>query len=302
MTVSTELEDGYRLGREAAGEWPAAHYSLFSLRGEDRLEWLQGQATNDVSKIGSVDSIGFCLCEPTGQILSLHRAWQHEDAILVGTDSPYRGHFWHRTQDMVILEDVQPSIVSDRLRFRLCIQGPNHKSVDPGRGLCLPHDRSGHGGLDVWSEANAIPTAQLPLIPPEAAEALRIEAGIPQMGSDINPKTLPSEMGPAFEREYVSYTKGCYVGQEVLMRMHSRGHANRRWVGLVTDREVGTGDQVSHKSREKAGVITSAALSPRLGPIAAAMLRIEAATPGDYVSVATQGGAVRARVVDFPMI
>jgi folate-binding protein YgfZ len=133
---------------------------------------------------------------------------------------------------------------------------------------------------------------------PVIDETARIEAGIPKRGVDFTEKTLPPELGPAFEARHVSYNKGCYMGQEVLMRMHSRGHTNKTWVGILLDSPVEVDAVVWHESRADAGVVTSAAVSPRLGPIAAAMLRNEAAQEGAEVRV----GEVRGVVKNFPLI
>jgi len=124
-------------------------------------------------------------------------------------------------------------------------------------------------------------------------DAARIELGIPKRSFDYTEKTLPPELGLAFEKKFISYNKGCYTGQEVLMRIHSRGHTNKTWVGLLLDQPVQAGSIVSHESREDAGVITSAAISPEFGPIASAMLRNEASQDGEEVSVQGVKGIVR---------
>jgi folate-binding protein YgfZ len=124
-------------------------------------------------------------------------------------------------------------------------------------------------------------------------EAARIERGVPKRGVDYTNKTLPAELGHMFELEHVSYSKGCYVGQEVLMRIHSRGHTNKTWVGLLLDEAVQPGSAVSSEARKDAGVVTSAAISPQLGPIAGAMLRNEASREGAKVKVGNAMGRVR---------
>ena len=100
-------------------------------------------------------------------------------------------------------------------------------------------------------------------------------------------RTLPPEMGPAFEAAHVSYTKGCYTGQEVLMRIHSRGHTNKTWVGFVLDKAVTAGARIG-----ELGEVTSACISPRLGPIALGTVRNEQSTPGTSVQVGEATGIV----------
>jgi folate-binding Fe-S cluster repair protein YgfZ len=100
----------------------------------------------------------------------------------------------------------------------------------------------------------------------------------------------------------VSYKKGCYTGQEVLMRIHSRGHTNRTWMALTSDTEMPVGARVRHRNRDDAGVVTSAGDSPDYGPIAGAMLRAEAAIPNENVEVETSEGWVPARVHLMPIL
>jgi folate-binding protein YgfZ len=145
-----------------------------------------------------------------------------------------------------------------------------------------------------------------PLFPPatalsKAPEARRLCLGIPLRGVDWDEKTLPPELGPGFEASHVSYTKGCYTGQEVLMRIHSRGHTNRTWMGLIAGGPIAPGDVVEHESRAEAGRVTSAAVSPELGWIGAAMLRNEAAREGSKVKVRPSDGLVSAIARHFPM-
>ena len=132
----------------------------------------------------------------------------------------------------------------------------------------------------------AAKSAQRPdSISDDAFEIARIEAGIPKRNVDYTSKTLPPELGRQFELDHVSYNKGCYTGQEVLMRIHSRGHTNRTWMGVILEGQVEVGATISHESREDAGVITSTALSPEFGYIATAMLRREVAKPDTKISV-----------------
>jgi folate-binding protein YgfZ len=133
-----------------------------------------------------------------------------------------------------------------------------------------------------------------------AFEPLRIEAGTPRFGADVGPSVLLPEIpsGPL-----VSYSKGCYPGQEVVVRIRDRGHVNRRLRGLVLDgatvpapgSEVVAGGAV-------VGVVTSAALSPGLErPVALAFVRREHAAAGTAVAVRAGEAAVPAVVSDLPL-
>jgi folate-binding protein YgfZ len=131
-----------------------------------------------------------------------------------------------------------------------------------------------------------------------ALEAVRVEVGIPRQGYELDDTTIPQE---AFlERDAVSFTKGCFLGQELVCRIDTRGHVNRVLRGLVIDGdrapEVGTEVFAAEKA---VGRVTTVARSPRLGTVALAMLRREIEPPAP-LTVAVDGGAVAAEAVALP--
>jgi folate-binding protein YgfZ len=126
----------------------------------------------------------------------------------------------------------------------------------------------------------------------EAVEILRIESGRPRYGRDMTADNLPGELG--LEERAVSFTKGCYVGQEPVARMHHRGHPNRHLRGIEPSQPASPG-QVLVKDGKTVGTITSAAISPARGPIALALVRREV-EPGQEIQV--EGTA--ATVIELP--
>jgi folate-binding protein YgfZ len=128
----------------------------------------------------------------------------------------------------------------------------------------------------------------------QAAECLRVERGRPRYGVDIDENTIPQEAG--LNERAVSFTKGCYVGQETVARLHYRGKPNRHLRGLRLSAPVATGEELRLGDRS-VGHVGSVALSPALGPIALALVRREAA-PGDTAAVGDAG--VSAQVVELP--
>lgn len=296
----TTRSAGYPALQTKAAIVPDLGLSIIELTGEDRVDWLQGQATNDLRGLQPGDTKSFCLCEATGQIAAVCDLWIKPDRLLIVTDRQAAVQVLKRAEMMVILEDVQAKDLTADFHL-LTVQGPEADSQRPaatGGSILLTSNRLGSAGWDLWShKREERPAINLQTATVEDYEIARLEAGIPQYGIDYNTKTLPPELGPAFEAKHVSYTKGCYMGQEVLMRIHSRGHTNKTWVGLLLEAPVGSGDQVSHSSREDAGTVTSVAISPTFGPIAAAILRNEAAKAGEEVRI----GDIRGTVRDFPL-
>lgn len=276
--------------------------ALVEFAGEDHLDWLQGQVSNDLRRLQVGESIEFCMLKPTGQILAPCRLWKFERRSLLETPLACVHTVLERAETMVIMEDVVARDLTQSHRL-LSFQGPQTAGMIAGtlrpEWLALNSDHTGFGGLDVW-----VPVGQeftvLDRFEWKACgaivEAARLEAGLPNYGVDMNDRTLPPEMGPAFERRNVSYSKGCYVGQEVLARIHSRGHTNKTWMALQLETEVVPGSVL----REDVGRVTSVAWSPQFGWVAGANLKNEFAVPGALIQVEGPEGPVAAEVRHFP--
>ena len=323
QTLDPEVTESYDRLRADCGRVDLPDIAVIQLLGDDRKGWLQGQVTNDLRQLDLGASFSFSVCEATGQIVSVCEVWSLPGKFFITCPKGTLQALLKRFEQMVILEDVQASDVTGDY-YLASIQGPTATAsltelmelpkLDAGPAIlegsevfCLRSDRTGLGGWDVLIPLDAKKAIKkiektFERILPQAYEIARIEAGFPKYGSDIDVKTLPPELGPAFETRTISYTKGCYMGQEVLMRMHSRGHANRRWVGLMADQALPEGAAVKHPRRADAGKVTSSAVSPDFGFIGAAMLRREIAEEGEVVQVETPGGLVEAEVRLMPIL
>ncbi|MGN6870582.1 MAG: CAF17-like 4Fe-4S cluster assembly/insertion protein YgfZ, partial [Solirubrobacteraceae bacterium] len=137
------------------------------------------------------------------------------------------------------------------------------------------------------ADASAVPVAEA------AAEVLRVEHGRPRYGIDLDDSVIPQEAG--LNERAVSFTKGCYVGQETVARLYYRGKPNRQLRGLRLSAVVEPGEELGFEGRV-VGRVATVAQSPRFGPIALALVRREA-PPGSTVSV---GDAVTAEVAELP--
>jgi len=162
----------------------------------------------------------------------------------------------------------------------------------------------GVDGFDCFVAANSTPALHDALVRSGAApaanaalETLRIEAGRPAYGVDMSEDTLLHE-AILDTLDAVSYTKGCYTGQEVVARLHFRGHVNKLLRGLVLSAPATPGARVIAADAE-VGDVRSCALSPRLGAIAIAMVRREV-EPGSSVTVRTDVGDVSATLIALP--
>lgn len=149
----------------------------------------------------------------------------------------------------------------------------------------------------LWSRALAAGATPMGL---EAWEIARIEAGTPEWGIDMDDSTIPQEAN-FDELHAISYTKGCYVGQETVARVHFRGHVNRHLRGLrfVSDTPPPAGAQLADSAGKVVGDVRSAAISPRLGGVALGMVRREVEM-GTTLRAAWDGGQTQVDVAAIP--
>jgi folate-binding protein YgfZ len=193
-------------------------------------------------------------------------------------------------------EDAILSLVGPAARERLDAHPPaeEHAWVAGEHGIYVATD----AGVDVicaLADAEAVRTALgVELVSEEAAEVARVESGRPRYGLDMDLDTIPQEAG--INDRAVSFSKGCYVGQETVARLHYKGKPNRHLRGLRLSGPAQSGDEIRLGDRV-VGRIGSAVESPAHGPIALALVRREAA-PGDSVAVGVNGAA--AVVVALP--
>ncbi len=315
------FEQSYAYLREGAGLIELNDQAVIVLTGEDRKGWLQGQVTNDLRNVHPGSSIPFCLCSPTGQLEAIVNLWAFGDKFVLTTDKASADAVLQRVKKMVIMEDVAASRSESLL---LSIQGPQATrelskffelpNLDTGLAELegqpielLRSNRAGSGGWDllVGTESNkALKKLRKAFaeIDSEAYAVARLEAGFPTFGVDTDAKTLPPELGPNFEALHINYKKGCYTGQEVLMRLHSRGHTNRTWMALAANLPIPPGSNLKHSTRPDAGKVMSSGFSPEFGYIAGAMLRNEAAVPGETVIVQSPEGDVEAQTYSMPLL
>lgn len=256
------------------------------LTGSDVRDWLQGQVTQDVSGVEVGQSCQACLCRATGQLEAVLGLWSLPGRWLAVTEAP--AALIERVRSYVILEDVQAGLLESDL---IGLFGPDASefAIPEADGRWL---RAPMGWLGLGQEPPAIPEADL-----EAFHTSLLEQGVPVFGLDTNERTLPPELGPRFESRHVAYEKGCYVGQEVLQRIHSRGHTNRTWVCLSSETPIGAGAKATVEDGREVGAVTRTALSPRFGHLAGAFLRNEFTHLGTVVTVE----GARASVTDWPV-
>ncbi len=292
---------------ETSGLVALPRLAVLELSGADAREWLQGQVTQDLRLLAPGGSVRACLCKPTGQLLAHLEVWDLGGAFWLLADRSEVAAVLARAEEAIILEDaavreLDLAVVhafgagAGDLVARLGSDASAEAPTHPGP-VVRARSRTGLAGFDAVVPAGAVPESHG--VGEALWDALTLGAGEPEPGVDTGERTLPPEMGPAFERATTSYRKGCYTGQEVLMRLHSRGRTNRTWRGLLSPVPLAAGARVFADGLE-VGRVTRAGVHPALGPIAGATLRREA--DGKALEAETgDGGRAAVEARDMPL-
>jgi tRNA-modifying protein YgfZ len=314
MTVTeVELDAQYRVLREGAGLLERAGRRRISVAGAEAADYLQGQVTNDVEALGPGQGCYAALLDRKGRMQGDMRVLRLADEEFeIETESVAGDAVLRHLSMYKIGREVDVEEVSGRTRT-LSLIGPAAHEVAGTGPLGPEHANRPHslGGVDARAVATdlgvdlVVPAEGVDSVRAElarsgaeevseaAAEIVRVESGRPRFGAEMTTATIPEEAG--LNERAVSFTKGCYIGQETVARLHYRGKPNRRLRGLRLSGPAAAGDPVALGDREL-GLIGTAVLSPAHGPIALAILRREA-EPGATVTV---GDGVEAELVELP--
>lgn len=302
--------------RTAAGLFDLSHRSKFVVTGEHRVRFLQGMVTNDVKNLTPGHGTYATMLNAQGHILADLRIYCSDDRFLIDTDADLCAKAMQSLQRYIIADRV---VLEPLPVFALAFQGPRARPLlEKTLHIDLPTleeldhfssnyagfpvrvvraSSTGEEGYEVWvgekglagvwgAACGQAPTYEMLPCGSEALESLRIEAGIPRYGAELAEDTLLLEAGLL---NAVSFTKGCYLGQEIVERARSRGHVNWKLVGLTVDSAQPPAPGEKLRSGEKEiGEVTSACASPTLGRIIAlAYVRREVAEPGTRLVLAS---------------
>ena len=276
--------------------------------GGDRVRWLNGMATNNVRDLALGHGVYAFLLNAQGHIQADLYVFQRGDSLLVDTERGQREKTLQLFDRYIIADDVEIADISDKLTA-LGLTGPESRNVMERAGIAVPDLthlqfadvaweqetvtllRSGEEVRESWQiwiapehvgelweallKAGARPTGTA------ALNLFRISRGIPQFGVDIRERDLPQETG---QTRALNFTKGCYLGQEIVERIRSRGAVHRLFTAFAVEGtlpEPGAKILAGENTEEKeVGEITSSAILPLPGgdrPVALGYLRREAA-------------------------
>ena len=319
-------QGGYQAIRDGAAIGAVAPRLQIAVAGQDRAAYLQGLLTNDIPSLEPGMGCYSAWLSPQGRMLTDMHVLESGGMILLDVPAQEVAATVQRLEQFIFSEDVRVGSLAGSLRG-VWLHGPQAASV-------LERVLTGAVGLGGWREyrhaqfefgdqpvsvarisqlgvpgycvylalsleetfVSALEGAGAVRATAEAIDSARVEAGYPVFGIDMTSDTIPLEAG--IEHRAISFTKGCYVGQEVIIRVLHRGHGRvaRKLVGLRIDGRCPAHGAKLYSGDKEIGMVTSAAESPRLGTIALGYVHRDFLAPGAVVEVDTPQGRATAAV------
>lgn len=214
----------------------------FRLIGADRVRYLNGQVTNDVRKATSSSALHACVTNAKGRIeadIFIHASQADGESLWVDADASVREALLTRLDRYIVADEVELTDVTEDWRL-WHVFGKAAETVrgQADTGGVLMATRFGVPGADVWFPATAPApgfAAEVPVLTASEAEVVRVIRGIPRWPEELNGETFPQEAG--LEATTMDFTKGCYIGQEVLSRIKTTGRMPRRLIHFSMERQ-----------------------------------------------------------------
>ncbi len=323
-----EITEEYAAARRGVALFDRSALGTVTVTGRDRLSFLQGMLTNDVKALAPGQGVPAAFLDAHGKVMALLVVYAATDQVLIELPAQMTAKTLE-TLDHFLISEKAYFEAADEAFAILSLQGPGAKAAlegltgrpidlapyahveveiaggpvrvinraeGPGPGFhCWIPAEDAEGARAAMQAAGAVPAGAA------ALEILRLEAGQPWYPQDVDASVIFPETRL---ESFVSFTKGCYIGQETVARVKYRGHVNRALSGLVVegDRVPETGARVVVDGTD-VGRVTSAARSIALGrPIALGYVRREHFEPGTAVTVVDAGGEQPARVSALPFV
>jgi folate-binding protein YgfZ len=311
------------------GVYDLGFRAWISLTGGDRVRWMNGMVTNNIRDLVQGHGAYAFLLNPQGRILGDMDVYNQGEKLIVETDRSHAEKIVATFDHYIIMDDVDVANISDQ-QTALGVAGPNARAILNKAGIEVPNleplqmitprcncdcgcvqctvirgDDAAQESYEIWLAPQdvyktwqAFTAAGATPVGSEALEMKRIVAGIPLYGIDIRERDLPQETE---QTRALNFNKGCYVGQEIVERIRSRGNVHRKFAGFVAEgaAPIAAGEKITSSEKE-VGEITSVALldtSSSQQTVALGYIRREVGVPGREVMI----GTVRARVVQLPM-
>ena len=320
-------------GGASAGVIDLSSRGRVEVSGAEAVQFLNGMITNDAGRLADGAWMHAAFPNVQGRLLATARVARRGDTFLIDTEAATSERVRQSLERFTLAGDFRVRDVSKETAL-LSVQGAGASRVltavlgeetagmergrasDARRGelsaFVLRATHTSENGFDLLCDAeraerlwDALISAGARPVGFDALELLRVEAGVVRYGVDADDANVVLE---AVSDEAVSFTKGCYVGQEIIARIHWRGHVAKKLAGLIVEAEdvLPPGAKVfANDAEREAGRVTSCVFSPRLGKtVALAVLKYDYLKPGTEVRVvvAEDAGPRAARVVELPFV
>ncbi len=313
-TDTDRLGVEYKTLTEGCGLIDRSERGKLALSGPEAKGFLAGQVTNDIEALNAGSGCYAAFLTHKGQMLGDLRVVDVGDELLLDTERValqalfdmirrfkigYELQLHKRTVERGLLSLIGPYAVrivhaeelpdAEHANALVEIEGIAAIAARTDTGVDLICDAADTDELaQTLGERGAMPVSE------QAAEIVRVERGRPRYGVDLDSSVIPQEAG--LNERAVSFTKGCYVGQETVARLYYKGKPNRHLRGLRLSEPAPAGAEL-HLGERAVGHLSSSVISPTYGPIGLGLVRREAG-PGTSVSVGENG--VSAQVVELP--
>ncbi len=325
--IDPQVEFGALLN--GCGIYDLGFRSRISLTGSDRVRWMNGMVTNNIRDLAVGYGVYAFLLNPQGRILGDMSVYNQGDALLVETDRSQIEKIIATFDHYIIMDDVDVTNLSENWTA-LGVAGPKSRTILNAAGIEVPQlqplqthaarcncacgcvqctvvrgEDKLHESYEIWLAPKDVYKTWQALVAagaiPVGSEALgmhRILSGIPIYGVDIRERDLPQETE---QGRALNFSKGCYVGQEIVERIRSRGNVHRKFTGFVMEgaANIAAGDKIISGEKE-VGEITSVTLLRTTSDertVALGYIRREVGVPGREVTI----GATKATVSQLPL-
>ena len=321
--VFSDAGDEFKALRAGCGVYDLGWRRYFQIAGRDRVRWLNGMVSNNVRDLAPGHGVYAFVLTPQGHMVGDLYAYNRGKDFVMATDARQAEKLYSHLKRFIIMDQVEFKPAEDWAA--IAVQGPKAEETLRAAGIgvsameplqqtsarcgtieatLVRGDHPLSPDYELWSTPqqaaalwDALVKAGATPVGAEAVELARIAAGVPRFGQDIRERDLPQETGQA---RALSFTKGCYIGQEIVERIRARGSLHRGFTGfrIVEGSLPAPGSKVEARGKE-VGEITSVAMLPASSgviPVALGYMRKEAGAAGAMVEV----GASRARVESLP--
>lgn len=276
---------------------------LISVRGSEAVPFLDGMVTNDVKSLEDGAHMLAAFPNAQGRLLALVRVTRNGERFLIDTEDATRKFVYDNLFRFTMAGDFFVEDLSDEYRLIRVFDRafipitPPFIEFDTKYGTEYFVHRE--DAADFVGELKYLEAVEISDV---LFETLRIERGIPLYGVDMDEATIVPEIGL---EDMISYTKGCYIGQEIIARIHFRGHVAKKLTGITSNdlnaagKSLRPGSELKSADGKNAGRITSVTISPKLQQaIGLAYIRY------DYLSVGTEllAGETAVKVADLPFV